>query len=121
MAIISTPKETGGGDFSWLGSAHAIWNGQSVTLDISKFTPGTDFPNGIIKSGTPVTIDSDGLAARYDGTNLGGFIFQDTAVNTGDTRVEAAMLDHGRIVTANVPFSGFTKPATQANTTFVFV
>lgn len=120
MGFITTKHVAGDGDFSWLGSAHGIWNGRTVTIDVAKFTKSTDYPNGYVPAGTPVTV-TNGIASRYDGSKLGGFIRSDVEIATGDVHVEAPLLDHGRIVTANVPFAGFTAPATQENTQFVFI
>ena len=44
----------GGGDQSWLGSAHGIANCRTEKLKVSGFTKGTHYPNGYIPSGTPV-------------------------------------------------------------------
>ncbi len=39
----------GGGDQSWLGSAHGIGNCRTETIDISAFTASTHYPNGYIR------------------------------------------------------------------------
>jgi hypothetical protein len=54
MPKLRTESFTGAGDFRWLRSDHAIWNGRTESLDIGAFTAGTHYPNGYIPSGTPV-------------------------------------------------------------------
>lgn len=54
------------GDRRWL-LAEPRWK-PNVTLDISKFTAGTHYPNGYIPSGTVIGIvTATGLAGPYDG------------------------------------------------------
>ena len=61
----------GAGDQSWLGSAHAIWNCRTGTLDMSTFVAATHFPGGHLRSGTPLgriaTGPSAGLYGAYAG------------------------------------------------------
>jgi hypothetical protein len=62
----------------------------NVTLDISKFTAGTHFPNGYIPSGTVVGIvTTGGLAGPYDDAASDG---RQTAygITYGDARVTYA-------------------------------
>jgi hypothetical protein len=122
----------GPGDQSWLGSVHAIWNCRTETIDISAFTAGTHYPNGYIKSGTPVAKVA-GLLVPYDSTEgtttgagvLAGHIFTDQPV-VGTADFAAPLLDHGRVKTAKVPqgVQAFTAPvaaAKRAATTIVYV
>jgi len=116
----------GAGDQRWLGSAHGIWNAQTVTLDISGFTEGTHYPDGVILSGTPLARIASGLAVPYvsggaSGTGvLWGFLFTDQTVN-GTDDFAAPMLDHGRIKTEFLPV-GFVIPTAANNrTTCVFL
>jgi hypothetical protein len=56
-------------DRSWLLSPHGTEPGTdpSVTLDITKFTAGTHFPNGYIKSGCVLgKVTASGLYGPYD-------------------------------------------------------
>lgn len=115
----------GGGDQTWLGSAHGIWNCRTATLDISAFTAGTHYPDGHIPSGTPLATVG-GLAVPYNAggsggaQNLTGFLFTDQPVN-GTADIPAPVLDHGRVVVANLP-TAFTAPAATADkTTCVYV
>lgn len=122
----------GAGDMSWLGSDHGIWNGRTEVLDISAFTAGTHYPDGYIKSGTPVA-KVGGLLVPYDSneattTNAGvlaGFLLTDQPV-VGTADFAVPLLDHGRVITAKVPqgANAFAVPvaaAKKANTTVVYI
>lgn len=106
----------GGGDQSWLGSAHGIANCRTEKLKVSGFTKGTHYPNGYIPSGTPVAKVGGELVA-YDATEtvvdgagvIAGHIFTDQVVGT-DAHINVPVLDHGRVKAAKVPGS-FVKPA----------
>lgn len=115
----------GGGDQSWLGSAHGIADCRTETIDVSAFTAGTHYPDGYIPSGFPVA-KVGGLLVPYnaagaDGSqNIAGHLFTDQAVvGTGD--IPAPLLDHGRVKTARVPLAGFAAPASQPNTNIVYL
>lgn len=120
----------GAGDQSWLGSSHGIHECRTETVDISTFTANTHYPDGYIKSGTPVA-EVGGVLVPYvitEGTTTGagvlaGFIFTDQpVVGTGDFAVP--LLDHGRVKAAKVPYASFVAPAAAAKsaaTTIVFI
>lgn len=121
----------GTGDMSWLDSAHGLPNARTVTIDISAFTAGTNYPNGYIPAGTPVALVSPGIVGPYTvaeatTTGLGilaGFVLFDVAVN-GTDDFAVPMIDHGRVNTAKVPYASFAAPvapAKRANLTVVFV
>lgn len=119
----------GGGDLSWLGSAHGIANARTEVLDISAFTAGTHYPDGYIRSGTPVA-KVGGVLVPYDGNEatvtgagvLAGFVLTDQPV-VGTADFGVPLLDHGRVRTAKLPiaFTAPTAAAKRAATTFVFV
>ncbi|MFF1382777.1 head decoration protein [Arthrobacter sp. NPDC058288] len=124
-----TTESFGSGNMSWLGSAHAIENAQTAMLDISAFTAGTHYPDGYIRSGTPVAKVA-GALVPYDATEgtvtgagiLAGFVLTDQKV-VGTADFAVPLFDHGRVKTANLPIA-FTKPAAAAKlsaTTIVFV
>lgn len=54
----------------WLGTAHGTSEGETITLDLSKFDAEDHFPNGFIPSGWPLAkLTADpGLYAPYDPT-----------------------------------------------------
>lgn len=119
-----------GGDQSWLGSAHGIYDCRTETLDISAFTAGTHYPDGYIKSGTPVA-EVAGVLVPYtvaEGTTTGagvlaGFILTDQPV-VGTNDFNVPLLDHGRVKVAKVPYASFAAPAAaakSANVQFVWV
>lgn len=119
----------GGGDQSWLGSTHGIANARTEILDISAFTAGTHYPDGYIKSGTPVA-KVGGVLVPYDDTQatttnagvLAGFILTDQPV-VGTADFGVPVLDHGRVRTAKLPFT-VTVPGAAAKlaaTQFVFI
>lgn len=124
-----TTESFGSGNMSWVGSEHAINNARTETIDISTFTAGTHYPDGYIRSGTPVA-KVGGVLVPYDPTEgtvtgagiLAGFVLTDQRV-VGTSDFPAPLLDHGRVITANVPVT-FVKPAAAAKlsaTTIVFV
>ena len=110
----------GSGDQSWLGSTHGIRNARTGIIDISAFTKETHYPNGYIPSGTPVALVSDKYVPydKTEGTTTGagvlaGFILTDQKV-VGTDDFAAPIFDHGRVVAAKVPLSGFVAPAAAA-------
>lgn len=120
----------GGGDQSWLGSAHGIANARTESVNLSAFTAGTHYPNGYIPSGFPVAKVS-GLLVPYDptaGTTTGagilaGHIFTDQPV-VGAGNFAAPVLDHGRVKTAKVVplLANFAAPSAAKNaTTIVYI
>lgn len=119
----------GSGDQSWLGSTHGIVDGRTELLDISAFTANTHYPDGYIKSGTPVA-KVGGVLVPYDDTQgtttnagvLAGVVLTDQKV-VGTNDFAVPVLDHGRIRAAKLPQT-VTVPgaaAKLANTTFVFI
>lgn len=107
----------GGGDQSWLGSAHGIGNCRTGTLDISAFTAATHYPDGYLPSGTPVNTADEGAVGPWSGTGQLGFLFTDQKVH-GDEDLPAPIFRHGTVKVANVP-GEFTAPADAAG--FVFI
>ncbi len=101
-------------DQTWLGSEHGTTNARSVTIVTSSLTPATHFPNGFIPSGTPLAqYTSGGNAGKYTvyssgGANgagtLVGFLLDSVPVRDRTADAVGALLDHGRIVSAKLPF-----------------
>ncbi|MEU1254776.1 head decoration protein [Streptomyces chartreusis] len=100
---------------NWLGSAHGTDAPVSVTLDVSKFTAGTHYPDGYIKSGIPLgKVTATGLYGPYDNAAADGretcvgFLFtaQDVdARRVASTKVVGSMLLHCFIREAKLPVS----------------
>lgn len=118
----------GAGDQSWLGSADGIYECRTAPLDISAFTANDHYPDGYIRSGTPVALVS-GVLVPYvaaEGTTTGagvlaGFVFTDQATD-GVTDISVPLFDHGRVRVGNLP-TAFTAPAAEAkraNVSIVF-
>lgn len=133
MPKLRTESFTGAGDFRWLRSTHAIWNGRTESLDIGAFTAGTHYPNGYIPSGTPVALVAGQLvpydSAEVTTTNAGvlaGHILTDIPVVAGSTEdLNVPVLDHGRVNPARVPvgvqaFAAPVAAAKRANVTIVY-
>lgn len=102
----------GGDDQSWLGAAHGQDLGRSVTFDTSAFTEATHYPDGYLRSGTPVAqITASGLYGPYDGAavdgrqNLAGFVLTPVKMTAGGSDVGGAVFEHGRVVRANLPIA----------------
>lgn len=97
-------------DPSWLGSAHGTDSTETVTLDASKFTKNTHYPDGFIPSGTNLgKVTATGLYGPYDdAANDGrqtfvGHLIAPRVVPASDARIGAGMLTHGKVVAANLP------------------
>lgn len=111
---LSVRTETfGQDDQRWIGASHGIDLARSITLDTSAFTAGTHYPDGYIKSGTPLgKFTATGLYGPYtpaaaDGTDvLAGFLL--TPIKPGavaTTDVGGALYEHGRVVEALLPIA----------------
>ncbi|AKJ72023.1 head decoration protein [Gordonia alkanivorans] len=102
-------------DRSWLVGTHGTDVTPSVTLDISKFTQNTHYPNGFIKSGTALgKVTATGLFGPYDNAasdgreTCVGLLFSsvraiDTSTGSALTKVGGARFIHGAVNTANLP------------------
>lgn len=125
MDISINRKGFTGDNQAWLGSAHGTSNARTITLDItSGFAEADFYAKGFIPSGTPVTKLSSGLYGLYkddSDTPLAGFILtpQGTPAAT-TTRISAPLLEHGRVIEANLPVTLPAKGKTEA-THIIFV
>lgn len=114
-------------DRSWLLSEHGTDPGTtpSITLDVSAFTAGTHYPNGYIKSGTPLgKITATGLYGPYDNAAVDGrqtaegLLFSSVKVpNPADTTVDVggAMVVHGFVKLSRLPAAPVLDAAGQAD------
>lgn len=109
----------GGGDQSWLGSAHGIGNCRTATIDVSAFTSGTHYPNGYLPSGLPVDVADEGAAAPWTGGEgeVLGFVFTDQPCTATTADFAAPILRHGLVKVDNLPIA-FTVVAAPG---FVFI
>lgn len=112
------PRSAGGpvtDDPSWIGSDHGQNMNLTVTLDLSAFTAATHFPDGFLKSGTPLAkITASGLYGPYDGDaedgteTLVGFLYSPLTVTDGFgtlERVSGAAYTHGNVVEDRLPIA----------------
>lgn len=96
---------------SWLASPHGTEPGAnpSVTLDVSKFTAGTHYPNGYIASGTVLgKVTATGLYGPYDNAATDGREVAAghllASLNVGTlTEIGGAILIHGFVTEAKLP------------------
>jgi len=113
-------------NLSWKASGFGDEYHPGITLDISKFTAGTHFPNGYIPSGTVLgKVTASGLYGPYndaasDGTQTAaGLLIASVRVTqasgTNATRVSSGLMIRGDVIQANMPFSGATTGAIDAN------
>lgn len=111
MQIFSQTTETfGNEDHSWLRSQHGTEAIETAVLDLSKFTKGTHYPDGYIKSGEPLgKITATGLYGPYDSAatdgreTLDGHLFATRAVRDGGGGAVGALLTHGKVVEDRLP------------------
>jgi hypothetical protein len=112
-------------NLSWKASGFGDEYHPGVTLDISKFTAGTHYPNGYIPSGCVLgKVTATGMYGPYndaavDGTNTArGLLIASCRVTQANgvaaTRVSSGLLIRGDVIEANLPFSGATFGAIDA-------
>ncbi|MFD4699755.1 head decoration protein [Streptomyces niveus] len=115
----------------WLGSAHGTDAPVSVTLDVSKFTAGTHYPDGYIKSGIPLgKVTAGGKYGPYDDAasdgrqTLVGFLFTAQDVNArgvASTSAVGSMLIHCFIREAKLPVAVDAAGKTDVAGRIIFV
>lgn len=125
MDISLTTKGIGKDNLSWLGSAHATNAAQTITLDLTSGFKDADFyKNGFVPSGVPVTkLDSGlyGLFVEGSTTPLAGFILTPQSLPaSADVRISAPLLEHGRVIEANLPVTLPAKGKTDAAGRIIF-
>lgn len=111
MDLSVTVETIGADDQRWLGSAHGTSSGDPVVIDASYFTANTHYPNGFLPSGT--CLAKHATSGRYGpyttgDTNLGtaaGFLLTPTQVKSGTATPSGALMWHGEVVAANLPFT----------------
>lgn len=86
MALF-TKKAYGAGDTRWLASGHGINEAKTENITVADFA--ADVVDGVLPSGTPVTIDAaDETCKPYDGTTLSGFLlFAESVKDQADVNV----------------------------------
>lgn len=114
----------GGGDQSWLGSMRDVVTARTVTIDRTALTPATHFPQGYVRSGTPLAIVA-GKAVPFNAAGSGGadvlagFLLTDQPViGAGD--LPSPLLDSGRIRVSRLPVAFAVPAAGKDATTLVY-
>ena len=130
MDLSITTKVVGDSNQAWIaGGTHGIEMARSITLDSSAFTQGTHFPDGYIRSGTPLgRITATGLYAPYvdaavDGTGvLAGFLLDPVKPGNPNTiDVGGALYEHGRVKESELPIAIDANGRTDAAGRIIFV
>lgn len=81
MSLNIVSKTYGGGDDRWMGSRHGVVNAKTGTLSASAFT------GKVVKSGTPVIQNEQGLYTPAGAQAPTGFVVGDHDITGGDTPV----------------------------------
>lgn len=81
MSLNIVSKTYGGGDDRWMGSRHGVVNAKTGTLSASTFT------GKVVKSGTPVIQNEQGLYTPAGTSAPTGFVVGDHDITGGDTPV----------------------------------
>lgn len=115
----------------WLGSAHGTDAPVSITLDVSKFTKATHYPDGYFKSGIPLgKVTVGGKYGPYDGAasdgrqTLVGFLFTAVDVDArqvASTSVVGSMLIHCFIRETKLPVAVDADGKTDVAGRIIFV
>lgn len=113
-------------DQTWLGSVHGTDAARTGTLNIATLTPATHYPNGHLPSGLPVgKITATGLYGLFDKDATDGrqvlVGHTLTAQKVGTSNVVVPILDHGRIIEANLPFPIAAEGKTSAAGRLIYV
>lgn len=100
----------GPGDLSWIGpdSAKA---GRTEWLDSADPAFTALAVDGVIKSGTPLALDSGQLKPYVDGDVFVGFLYTDQPVNVG--KLGVPVFDKGRVNIEKLPGGTFTPPTPE--------
>ena len=113
-----TTESFGGGDTTWLDSAHGTDHGATATFVVSNFTAATHYPDGHVPSGLPVNAADRADLQPWTGAagEVLGFVLFDQAV-AGQAKFSVPVILHGRVRTGRLPVA-FTVPTSA--TAFVF-
>lgn len=100
-----------GSDLTWLGSAHAVENAQTVPIDVSTLTKQTHYPNGFLPSGFALgEIGDTGVYGPYNNGASDGretfkvFLIQPISIGEDAEVVTGAGIWHGRVYNDRLPF-----------------
>lgn len=111
-------------DMTWLGSAHGTETGDTITLDLSKFTAGTHYPNGFLPAGICLgKITATGAYGLYDNALatgvevMVGHLLKPVKVETDNVTGKAmgSLYWHGEVVEAKLPANSGIDAAGKAD------
>lgn len=105
MDLTLKTETFGQDDQSWLASAEGTDRARTITLDLSTFVAG-DYADGYLKSGWTLRLLASGKYGKRsngDTEGIAGHLLTATRVPAGATKVAAALLWHGAVITAKVP------------------
>ena len=122
MPGLKTTKTYSSGDYSWMYNSRGITFGMTATLDISKFTKDTHYPDGYIRNGTPVNIAAPGAGipwADAAGAVI-GFVGGDYETD-GVEKINVHVITHPEIVKLDRLPVPLTKPTTAPQPHIHFV
>lgn len=103
----------GAGDTRWITSSHGLPNAKTEAVTVADFA--AQVVNGVLPSGTALTITGD-TVAPYDGATLSGFVAYDQAANADVINVP--VIKHGIIDASFLPDADFAVPTNPS--AFVF-
>ena len=103
----------GGGDYTWLLNTHGLNDGSQCVLDISAFTKATHYPDGYVRSGTPINVANPKAAVPWADTAGAVLAFVEGDVATdGVEDPNTAIVTHADgVIVANLPVA-FVAPTT---------
>jgi len=97
-------------DLRWAGSGHGFNDAPSITLDGDLFTDADDFPDGQIRSGSPLgKVTATGKFGPYDNTasdgrqTLVGLLPFGRKREFAGQAIPAALYEHGPVVESYLP------------------
>lgn len=112
MDLSVRTEQFGGDDQGWLGSAHGTSSAKTITIDKSLLTAGTHYPQGYVRSGTPLgLVTASGLYGPYDNAasdgrqTLAGFLLTPQPVSATGTRIVGPLVWHGAINLSRLPIA----------------
>ena len=108
-------KQYGTGNYDWMYNSRGIRDGVTAVLDPAMFTAATHFPDGYIRSGTPVIVnDLTNLRPWADAAgNKIGFIGGDFEVN-GAEKLNVHVITHPETIKLDKLPVTLAAPATAA-------
>jgi hypothetical protein len=131
MDLSVRTDSVGTDDQSWLGSRHGTNNARTVTLAKAAFNSATHYPQGFLRSGTPLAKytsgGNTGLYGPYtpgatDGSQtFVGHLLAPQSVTSGTGNIVGALMDHGRIVEARLPIAIDSAAKTSAAGRLIYV